>query len=62
MGSRVAGLREPYVNFRKIASATRWQVGLIIRAGVGGAKNDEIFLHLLGDALGDVQMQDITRK
>lgn len=62
MGARVAGLREPFANFKKIASVTRWQVGLIVRAGVGGLKHDEIFLHLLGDALSDAQMQNVAKE
>ncbi|KAJ6785769.1 hypothetical protein PWT90_06614 [Aphanocladium album] len=62
MGARVAALREPFVHFRKIASVTRWQVGLIVRAGIGGTRQDEVFLHLLGDALSDAQMEDAARE
>lgn len=62
MGARVAALREPFAHFRKIASVTRWQVGLIVRAGIGGTRQDEVFLHLLGDALSDAQMEDAARE
>ncbi|KIN09004.1 hypothetical protein OIDMADRAFT_111398 [Oidiodendron maius Zn] len=62
MGAQVAGLREPFANFKILKSVTRWQVGLIIRAGVGGVKSDKIFLHLFGDGLEDAQMDDMARK
>ncbi|RFU24122.1 hypothetical protein B7463_g12216, partial [Scytalidium lignicola] len=62
MGAQVAGLREPFANFKIVKSVTRWQVGLIVRAGVGGVKNDQVFLHLFGDGLEDAQMEHMTSK
>lgn len=62
MGARAAGLRAPFDNFTRLASVTRWQVGVIVRAGVGGASNDEIHLHLIGDGLADDKMDEMTQK
>jgi hypothetical protein len=49
MGAQIAGEREPFENLKLLASVTRWQVGVIVRAGLGGVENDTIYLALLGD-------------
>ncbi|KAJ5165653.1 AMP-dependent synthetase/ligase [Penicillium coprophilum] len=62
MGAQGGGLKEPFANFRKLKSVTRWQVGLIVRAGLGGPDGDTVFINLLGDGLTDVQMEQTTKK
>ncbi|KAJ5198966.1 AMP-dependent synthetase/ligase [Penicillium cf. griseofulvum] len=62
MGAQGSGLKEPFANLRKLRSVTRWQVGLIVRAGLGGPDGDTVFLNLLGDGLTDVQMEETTKK
>lgn len=60
MGAQAAGVREPFENIKALASVTRWQVGVIVRAGLGGANNDTVFLALLGDGLKADEMNAMT--
>lgn len=63
MGAQVAGTREPFENFKILASVTRWQVGVIVRAGLGGVGDDTtVYLALLGDGLGGGEMRGMVEE
>lgn len=62
MGAQVAGTREPFEHLKSLASVTRWQVGVIVRAGLGGVDNDTVYLALLGDGLNAKQMKDMVEE
>ena len=62
MGAQVAGTRDPFEHFKLVASVTLWQVGVIVRAGLGGVNNDTVYLALLGDGLSTGEMQGVVEE
>lgn len=62
MGAQIAAFKEPYSEFKILRAVTRWQVGVILRAGVGGANNDTVFFHLLGDGLATDEMTSMANE
>jgi hypothetical protein len=62
MGAQVAGEREPFENLELLASVTRWQVGVIVRAGLGCVENDTVYLVLLGDGLDGEGMRGMMEE
>ncbi|CAG8217291.1 unnamed protein product [Penicillium salamii] len=62
MGAQGGGLKEEFINFRKLTAVTRSQIGLLVRAGIGGPAGDTVILFIRGDGLTDGQMEEVAQK
>lgn len=58
MGAQGAGMKARYRNLQSLGTVTRWQVGVIVRAGVAGVNNDTVSLNLVGDGL-DMSQKEV---